>query len=101
MTNSSLEISMLQTSQIENQLPTYHSYHNPYDGNISATVIPIMTPICIHCQRVISPDAGLFYAIPAPYYAVIHKECAPFFQYRNQWPHREPWEFYSKKICHS
>lgn len=65
--------------------------------DLSPKVTHVMTPVCIHCHRKISGKDGLFYCVGDPYYGVIHKECAPFYQYLGLWPHSQHYLYYLTK----
>ena len=60
-------------------------------------ILPAMTPVCVGCQRRISSKDGLFLYLPDPYFALIHKECAPFFTFSGVWPHRQTYHYYISK----
>lgn len=37
----------------------------------------------------------MFFYLPDPYYAIIHKECAPFYGFAGMWPHSQPANYYT------
>lgn len=52
------------------------------------SLIQCASTVCLHCrQRVV--DGG-FLAVGAPYFGVLHPNCAPFYQYPAAYPHAEP-----------
>jgi hypothetical protein len=70
---------------------------NPFTEKQTARVTPVMSVLCIHCRRKISGRDGMFYFLGDPYFALIHKECAPYFNYNGLWPHSQPIGFYVNK----
>ena len=62
-----------------------------------ATLVPVMSPVCVSCRRKISGKDGMFFYLPEPYYGVIHKECAPFYHYLGVWPHSQSYFYYAGK----
>ena len=62
-----------------------------------AGFFPIMSPVCLHCGKEIKTADGMFYALMRPYYASIHRWCAPFYSYPNTWPHTFPYTYYNNK----
>lgn len=56
-----------------------------------------MSSVCVQCGRKISPADGMFYYLGSPYYAAIHKECAPFWGYNGMWPHSQPAVYYMNR----
>ena len=71
--------------------------HEPVRNQVIANLVPIMETRCVHCSREIQLSDGIFYVMGSPYHACIHRNCAPFFQYRNVWPHTEAWDYYDKR----
>lgn len=55
----------------------------------------ILTRHCYHCKEEFKVDDFLI-GIGHPYYILLHKHCAPFFQYSKGWPHPKSFEFYKK-----
>ena len=55
----------------------------------------VMTTRCIQCGKPVMPEDGMFYGLLKPHYAVIHRQCAPYCQYPNQWPHSQTYHFYA------
>ncbi len=51
---------------------------------------PCMIAKCLHCQRKISYKDGLFFYLEAPWFGALHRDCAPFWSFPNQWPHPQP-----------
>lgn len=47
---------------------------------------------CAHCRHPIGEEMVL--ALGRPHLALLHWRCAPYFQYRNTWPHSRPLEAY-------
>jgi hypothetical protein len=37
----------------------------------------------------------MFFYLGDPYYALLHKECAPFFSFTGMWPHAQPANYYT------
>lgn len=57
----------------------------------------IMRPTCIHCGNNIRNEDGIFYALPSPYFGLIHRQCAPFHLFDGEWPHQETWAHYQAR----
>ena len=67
---------------------------NPSTEKPSTIIHMVMTPLCVKCGRHISPSDGMFYYLESPYYGVIHKECAPYYDYPGRWPHSQYAQYY-------
>ena len=68
-----------------------------YREELVANFYPIMSNTCLHCQRSVTTDDGLFYALAHPYYGLLHRWCAPYYSYKKNWPHPQPWVYYENK----
>lgn len=66
-------------------------------GNHLCHYVHPMTTLCVQCKKPVLPDDGVFMAVGHPYYAVLHKWCAPHFTYNGEWPHPYPSSVYNKK----
>jgi hypothetical protein len=55
--------------------------------------------VCVHCRAPLTP--GPVYALGAPYHAVIHRDCLPYFPYTGRYPHDLPAMFYDRQPTHS
>lgn len=56
----------------------------------------VYNPFCLHCKKSFYPET-LVWSIGSPYHMIIHKECAPYFQYEDGYPHALPFQQYDKK----
>lgn len=59
--------------------------------------LPVMSNVCVQCARRIAASDGLYYYLGDPYFAVLHKECAPYFPFNGLWPHLMPMNYYVTK----
>jgi hypothetical protein len=88
-------------SRPENPLASNPAYMNRNiigaNNQLLARFTPVMTPICLYCGVTIKEDDGLFYAFDMPYCGVIHRNCAPFFNFMGEWPHPFPIRTYQEK----
>lgn len=50
---------------------------------------------CLVCRAPILGEEWVL-ALPAPYHCLVHKDCAPFFNYNGMWPHPYPAQAYIK-----
>lgn len=55
---------------------------------------------CMHCTRPLNPNS-LVWSVGAPFHMIIHKECAPYFNYDNGYPHPQPFQHYDRKSNHN
>ena len=70
---------------------------NPEKNKGEISIHQVMTPVCVGCRRKISGKDGMFLYLPDPYFAVIHKECAPFYHFLGVWPHSQSFYHYAGK----
>ena len=54
----------------------------------------VMTSTCVKCKQPITAADGAFFVADKPYYAAMHRRCAPFFIYDGEWPHPYPNAYY-------
>lgn len=53
----------------------------------------IFSKFCGVCHNEFQEDQ-LCVAVGLPYMVVLHDTCAPFFKYRDGWPHPMPYDYY-------
>jgi hypothetical protein len=56
----------------------------------------VMTSSCVKCRQPITVADGAFFVAGDPYFAAMHRRCAPFFVYDKEWPHPYPFGYYMK-----
>jgi hypothetical protein len=66
-------------------------------GNLVCKYVCPMNTLCVHCKQEVHNDDGVFMALGAPYYCVLHKWCAPYFKFNGEWPHTLPAVLYENK----
>jgi len=62
-------------------------------GELLFAYINVFSSQCPHCKKECIGSKH-FFAVGAPYYCLLHHECAPHFQFNNQWPHPYPASVY-------
>lgn len=62
---------------------------------MSSGFFPVMDVKCVHCRKDVRSEDGLFYALTRPYYCLLHRWCAPFYNWNNTWPHSHPLVHYN------
>jgi hypothetical protein len=67
----------------------YNQINNDHGGILSVYLVA-MNSQCVHCKKTITPEEGAFFCLGEPYYGVVHRKCAPFFQFNGLWPHAFP-----------
>lgn len=77
-----------QGPRIDNILFVQH----PDDPGRSAVAFPLITGYCIHCKGPFTTEQA--YGLGAPYYGLLHVDCAPLFNYSGRYPHKSPLQFY-------
>ena len=65
------------------------------NGNVVALYVTVMETRCIHCQREINIEDGMFMCLSSPYCGCLHMQCAPYFSFNGSWPHANPATFYN------
>jgi len=55
----------------------------------------VFSNICPQCKRECVGNKE-FIAVAAPYYCLMHNQCAVHYQYNNLWPHQLPQICYEK-----
>lgn len=53
----------------------------------------VFTEKCLHCNEAFENNKLVWY-IGAPYFCILHEQCAPFFDYSKGWPHDHSFDFY-------
>jgi hypothetical protein len=51
--------------------------------------------VCAHCKTNLGKER-LVFCVGEPFHCIMHKECAPFFDYDTGWPHKKPMSAYKK-----
>jgi hypothetical protein len=58
-------------------------------------LIKVVEPtICVYCRGPIAHGAA--FALSAPYYCMLHSDCAHMFSFDGRWPHAMPAAFYDQ-----
>lgn len=57
----------------------------------------VMNVVCVKCRLPITVADGAFFVAGEPYFAAMHRKCAPFYTYNGEWPHVYPYGFYMSK----
>jgi hypothetical protein len=75
--------------------PCTQPIYDPETGRTIGEIIEIATVRCPVCRAPVTELDGQFWALGFPYFASLHKDCAPHFRYDEQWPHEQPMAFYT------
>lgn len=63
------------------------------EDNKVVTTTVIYNHLCMHCNKPFV-EKEVVMAVGKPFMCMLHTICAPFFDYRNGWPHDKPLVFH-------
>lgn len=53
----------------------------------------IYTNFCVHCKEIFKPDT-IVIAVDQPHHILLHKKCAPYYNFFNGYSWTQPFVFY-------